>query len=56
MELGPYHALTQQFPNIWNVFTNKNFKTSFVELHKNDPLTNIFEKKLYFYINKAGRT
>ena len=56
MELGPYHALTQQFPNIWNVFTNKNFKTSFVELRKNDPLTSIFEKKLYFYINKAGRT
>ena len=50
------NALTQQFPNIWNVFTNKNLKTSFVELCKNDPLTIIFEKKLHFYIQKAGRT
>ena len=38
------NALIQQFPNIWNVFTNKNLKTSFVEIRKNDLLTIIFEK------------
>lgn len=42
------NALTEQFPNIWNVFTNKNLKTSFVEIRKNDLLTIIFEKNYTF--------
>ena len=42
------NALIQQFPNIWNVFTNKNLKTSFVEIRKNDLLTIIFEKNYIF--------
>lgn len=47
------NALAQQFPNAWNVYTNKIFKTSFVELHKTGHLLSpLFLKRNYIFTSR----